>query len=302
MKQYLELLKKVMDQGNDREDRTGIGTRSLFGQQIRIDLNEIFPLLTTKKMFLRGIIYELLWILRGDTNIKFLADNNVHIWDDWAYSVYKEVKQNLNEDFLNQEDFIKKIREDNDFAYKWGDLGPVYGKQWRRWLGPGGKEVDQIAIIIDQLKNDPLSRRIIVSAWNVGELQALIKGKKSAPPPCPSFFQFYVNKNKLSCHLYQRSADMFLGVPFDVASYSLLTLIISQIVGLKAEELVISFGDSHIYNNHFEQVKEQLSREPRKLPTMKINPNIKNIEDFKFEDFSLENYDPYPTIKASIAV
>jgi len=302
MKQYLDLLKNIYENGNDRGDRTGVGTRSIFGAQLRFDLSAGFPLVTTKKMFMRGIIYELLWILKGETNLKFLVDHDVHIWDDWPYAVYKEVMQTRGDVFLDQATFIEKIKTDIDFARQWGELGPVYGKQWRRWLGPGGAEIDQIAIAIDQIKNSPESRRIIVNAWNAGELQMLIKGKRSAPPPCPTLFQFYVHDGKLSMHLYQRSADVFLGVPFDIASYSLLTMMMAQVADLKPGDFVISFGDVHIYKNHFEQVQRQLSREPKKLPTMKINPTVKNIDDFKFEDFTLENYEPHPGIKAPIAV
>ncbi|RJQ35441.1 thymidylate synthase [Candidatus Parcubacteria bacterium] len=302
MKQYLDILKKIKDEGNDRGDRTGVGTRSIFGAQMRFDLSQGYPLVTTKKMFLRGIIHELLWMLRGETNVRYLVENDVHIWDAWPYAVYLQVKEGSGQEALSQEDFVNKIKESKSFAREWGDLGPVYGKQWRRWLGPGGKEIDQIAIAIDQIKNDPGSRRIIVSAWNTGELQMLIKGKRTAPPPCPSFFQFYVNNGKLSCHLYQRSADVFLGVPFDIASYSLLTMMMAQVTGLKPGDFVISFGDIHIYKNHFEQVDEQLKREPLALPTMKINSEVKDIDSFKFEDFELLNYKSHPSIKAQIAV
>lgn len=302
MKQYLDLLKKIKEEGNDRDDRTGVGTRSIFGAQLRFDLSEGFPLITTKKMFLRGIIHELLWILRGETNVKYLVDNDVHIWDAWPYAVYSDVKKATGEEPMSQEEFIAKIKEDNTFAREWGDLGPVYGKQWRRWLGPGGKEVDQIVIAIDDIKNNPGSRRILVNAWNTGELQMLIKGKRSSPPPCPTLFQFYVHNGKLSLHLYQRSADVFLGVPFDIASYSLLTMIIAQVTDLEPGEFVVSFGDVHIYKNHFEQVDRQLKREPRKLPSMKINPSIKDIDEFLFEHFELSDYDPHPGIKAPIAV
>ena len=303
MKQYLDLLKKIRDEGNNRGDRTGVGTRSIFGAQLRFDLSEKFPLVTTKKVYLKGVIYELLWMIKGSTNIRYLAQNNIHIWDAWPYAVYTEVMEARGETkFLSQEEFVDKIKEDTEFAMKWGELGPVYGKQWRRWLGPGGKEIDQLAIAIDQIKNNPGSRRIIVSAWNTGELQTLIMGKRSAPPPCPCFFQFYVHDGKLSCHLYERSADVFLGVPFDMASYSLLTMMLAQITGLKPGEFVHSFGDVHIYKNHFEQVDKQLARNPRALPTMKLNTDIKEINDFKYEDFILEGYDPYPGIKAPVAI
>jgi len=299
MKQYLDLLQHILDNGIKKEDRTGVGTISTFGYQMRFNLQEGFPLLTTKKVFLRGIIHELLWFLTGNTNIKYLVDNKVHIWDDWPYAVYKDSEEYNNE---TKEEFIEKIKTDDNFAKKWGDLGPVYGKQWRRWSTPDGKEIDQIADVIDQIKNNPNSRRLIVSGWNVSDIQSLIKGKKSAPPLCHSLFQFYVADGKLSCQLYQRSADVFLGVPFNIASYSLLTMMIAQVCGLQPGEFIHTFGDVHIYLNHMDQVKEQLSRDTKQIPKMKINPNVKNIDDFKHEDFELEDYDPHPPIKAPIAV
>lgn len=270
MKQYLDLLQEIMDKGVDRDDRTGVGTRSIFGYQARYDLSKNFPLLTTKKVHLKSIIYELLWFLRGDTNIKYLKDNGVTIWDEWA---------------------------DGN-----GELGPIYGKQWRKWQGYHGEEIDQISDIINQLKTNPNSRRIIVSSWNVADLQELIKGKKTAPPPCHMLFHFYVANGKLSCLLYQRSADTFLGVPFNIASYSLFTMMLAQVAGLKPGEFIHTTGDTHIYHNHFEQVALQLSREPKKLPTMKINTKVKDIFDFQYEDFELVDYDPHPWIKAPIAV
>lgn len=299
MKQYLDLLQKIMDDGKDRDDRTGVGTRGLFGYQMRVNLKDGFPLLTTKKVYLRGIIHELLWFLTGDTNIRPLALQDVHIWDDWPYAVYKESSEFKDE---TQAEFIEKIKADEKFAQKWGDLGPVYGKQWRRWQTADGKEIDQIVYVINEIKKNPNSRRILVSGWNVGEIQGLISGKVSAPPLCHSLFQFYVSDDKLSLQLYQRSADTFLGVPFNIASYSLLLMMIAQITGYKAGEFIHTFGDVHIYKNHFDQVKLQLSRTPKKLPTMKINPKVKNINDFKFEDFELVGYDPYPGIKAPIAL
>ena len=299
MKQYLDLLRHILDNGVKKDDRTGVGTISTFGYQMRFNLQEGFPLLTTKKVFLRGIIHELLWFLTGNTNIKYLVDNKVHIWDDWPYAVYKDSEEYNNE---TKEEFIEKIKTDDNFAKKWGDLGPVYGKQWRRWSTPDGKEIDQIADVIDQIKNNPNSRRLIVSGWNVSDIQGLIKGKKSAPPLCHSLFQFYVAGGKLSCQLYQRSADVFLGVPFNIASYSLLTMMIAQVCGLQPGEFIHTFGDVHIYLNHLDQVKEQLSRETKQIPKMKINPNVKNIDDFKHEDFELEDYEPHPPIKAPIAV
>lgn len=264
MKQYLELLQTILDKGADKGDRTGVGTRSVFGYQMRFNLEDGFPLLTTKKVHLKSIIHELLWFLKGSSNIKYLRDNGVTIWDEWA--------------------------DEN------GDLGPVYGVQWRSWGGPDGKKTDQITQIINQIKNNPNDRRIIVSAWNVGELD------KMALPPCHLLFQFYAANNRLSLQMYQRSCDVFLGVPFNIASYALLLIMVAQACGLQAGDFIHTLGDVHIYNNHFDQVKEQLSREPRKLPIIKINPEVKNIFDFKYEDFSLENYDPHPRISAPIAV
>ena len=264
MKQYLDLLRHIREHGVIKTDRTGVGTQSVFGYQMRFNLEDGFPLLTTKKVFLKGIIYELLWFLKGDTNIKFLTDNGVHIWDEWA--------------------------DEN------GNLGSVYGKQWRSWEAADGRVVDQISDLVDLIRNHPDSRRMIVCAWNPGEID------KMALPPCHCLFQFYVADGKLSCQLYQRSADVFLGVPFNIASYALLTMMLAQVCGLKPGEFVHTFGDVHIYKNHFEQVDLQLSREPRALPTMKINPEVKSIFDFRYEDFTLEGYDPWPAIKAPVAV
>lgn len=264
MKTYLDLMQKILDEGTDRDDRTGTGTRSLFGAQMRFDLNQGFPLLTTKKVHLRSIIHELLWFLRGDTNIKYLHDHNVTIWDEWA-------DQN-------------------------GELGPVYGKQWRSWECPDGRTVDQISNVIGQIKHNPTSRRLIVSAWNVADVD------KMALPPCHLLFQFYVANNKLSCMLYQRSCDFFLGVPFNIASYSLLTMMMAKECDLELGEFIWTGGDTHLYKNHFEQAKEQLSRTPRALPQMLIKRKAPSIFDYKFDDFELLNYDPYPVIKAPIAV
>ena len=264
MQQYLDLMKLVLETGTDKTDRTGTGTRSIFGHQMRFNLNDGFPLVTTKKLHLRSIIHELLWFLKGETNIKYLQENQVKIWDEWA--------------------------DEN------GELGPVYGSQWRSWPTPDGGHIDQIAKVIDQIKNTPDSRRLIVSAWNVCEIE------KMALPPCHTFFQFYVAKNKLSCQLYQRSADIFLGVPFNIASYALLTMMVAQVCDLELGDFVRTFGDAHLYANHFEQSKLQLSREPRPLPIMKISPEVKDIFGFKFEDFTLEGYDPHPHIKAPVAV
>jgi thymidylate synthase len=263
MRQYLELMDHVLKNGTKKEDRTGTGTMSVFGYQMRFNLQEGFPLLTTKKVHLRSIIHELLWFLQGDTNIKYLKDNGVSIWDEWA--------------------------DEN------GNLGPVYGHQWRSW-GCGDKTIDQISQIIHQIKNNPDSRRIIVSAWNVGEIE------KMALPPCHLMFQFYVANNKLSCQLYQRSADIFIGVPFNIASYALLTLMVAQVCNKEPGDFIHTFGDAHLYLNHLDQTKLQLSREPRALPQMKINPDVKDIFSFKFDDFKLENYDPHPHIKAPVAV
>jgi thymidylate synthase len=274
MKQYLDLVKHVLENGTQKGDRTGTGTKSVFGYQMRFDLSEGFPMVTTKKLHLKSIIYELLWFLKGETNIAYLKENGVKIWDEWA-----------NED---------------------GDLGPVYGHQWRNW---NSEEIDQISEIIATLKTNPNSRRMLVSAWNPSVLpdttksfaENVAKGKV-ALPPCHAFFQFYVSEGKLSCQLYQRSADIFLGVPFNIASYALLTMMIAQVCDLKPGEFIHTFGDAHIYNNHFEQVELQLSREPRPLPKMIINPKVKNIFDFKFEDFTLEGYDPHPGIRGEVAV
>ena len=288
MKQYLDMLEKILKEGTKKEDRTGTGTISYFGYQMRFDLSEGFPLLTTKKVFLKGIIHELLWFIKGSTNIKYLVDNNVKIWNDWPYAAYKKSKDYQNE---TMEEFIEKIKNDDDFANKYGNLGPVYGKQWRNFGG-----VDQLSWLINEIKTNPTSRRLIISAWNAPEI------KDMALPPCHCFMQFYVNDGKLSCQLYQRSADMFLGVPFNIASYSLFTMMIAQVCGLKPGVFVHTFGDAHIYLNHLDQVNLQLERTPRKIPTMKINPNVKSIFDFKYEDFELEGYDPYPAIKGAVAV
>ncbi len=264
MKQYLDLMHTILEEGHYKADRTGTGTYSIFGYQMRFDLQKGFPLLTTKKLHLRSIIYELLWFLRGDTNIQYLHDHNVTIWDEWA--------------------------DEN------GNLGPVYGKQWRSWVAPDGRVIDQITSLIDQIMRNPDSRRLIVSAWNPADVDQM------ALPPCHTMFQFYVSNGELSCQLYQRSADVFLGVPFNIASYALLTMMVAQVCGLKAKDFVHTFGDAHIYSNHVEQAKLQLSREPRPLPQMRINPAVNSIFDFQYEDFTLENYDPHPHIKAEVAV
>lgn len=305
--QYLDLLRDILKNGKYKDDRTKTGTKSLFGRQLRYDLSKGFPLLTTKKVFLKGIIYELLWFLRGESNIKYLVDNGVHIWDEWPYKHYKlaQIKNSvkrkeLENKILTQEQFIQRIKDDKEFAVKWGDLGPVYGVQWRHWKKLKRGEVDQIKQVIEDIKKTPYSRRLIVTAWNPGEMEDIVK--MEGLPPCHTLFQFYVNNGKLSLQLYQRSADSFLGVPFNIASYALLLMMVAQVTGLKAGELVHTFGDVHIYSNHIKQVKEQLKRKPGKLPKIRLNPDIKDISKFKFEDFTLEGYNPYPPIKAPVAV
>ena len=264
MQQYLELVQHILDRGTPKSDRTGTGTLSVFGYQMRFDLAKGFPLLTTKKLHLRSIIYELLWFLAGDTNVRYLNENKVTIWDEWA---------DAN-----------------------GDLGPVYGAQWRSWPTADGRHIDQITRVIDDIRKNPDSRRLVVSAWNVGELE------KMALSPCHALFQFYVAEGRLSCQLYQRSADVFLGVPFNIASYALLTMMVAQVCDLEAGEFIHTFGDAHLYSNHLEQAREQLGRAPRPLPSMRLNPAVRSIFEFKFSDFTLENYDPHPAIKAPIAV
>jgi thymidylate synthase len=298
MKQYLDLLARIKNEGVVKSDRTGTGTKSVFGHQMRFDLSQGFPLLTTKKVFLKGIIHELLWFLNGDTNIKYLVDNGVHIWDNDAYRYYNElcVKEGVLP--VAMEEFLRAAQEGVESpieGYKFGDLNHVYGYQWRSWPRPNGEAIDQIQQTVDLICKNPDSRRIIVSAWNVADVE------KMALPPCHTLFQFYVADGKLSCMLYQRSADTFLGVPFNIASYALLTMMMAQVCGLEPGEFVHTLGDTHLYLNHMEQVEEQLSRTPRALPKMKINPNVKSIFDFKFEDFELTDYDPYPTIKAPMS-
>ena len=288
MKQYLNLIQNVLDNGIKKEDRTGTGTISYFGQQMRYNLNEGFPLVTTKKVHLKSIIHELLWFISGDTNIKYLVDNDVRIWNDWPYAAYQKSEEFQGETI---EEFAAKIKESDEFAEKWGKLGPVYGKQWRDFAG-----VDQLEDLINQIKNNPTSRRLIISAWNPAQI------KDMALPPCHCFMQFYVNDGKLSCQLYQRSADIFLGVPFNIASYSLFTMMIAQVTGLGLGDFVHTIGDAHIYLNHLEQVDRQLKREPRALPKMIINPNVKSIYDFKYEDFELVDYNPHKGIKGKVAV
>lgn len=293
MKQYHDLLKHVLNNGVIKEDRTGTGTISTFGYQMRFDLQVGFPLLTTKKVHLKSIIHELLWFISGDTNIKYLVDNKVRIWNEWPYVAFTKTEDYNNE---TMKEFVEKVRRDDAFARKHGELGPVYGHQWRSFEGPDGTKVDQLMEVIDAIKNNPNSRRMIVNAWH----PALIN--KMALPPCHMMFQFYVNDGKLSCQLYQRSADVFLGVPFNIASYALLTMMIAQVTGLELGDFVHTLGDTHIYKDHLEQVETQLSRTPRKLPKMKINPAVKSITDFKYSDFELVDYDSYPLIKAKVSV
>ena len=264
MRVYLDLLQHILDHGTPKDDRTGTGTLSVFGHQVRFDLSEGFPLLTTKKLHTRSIIHELLWFLAGDTNIRYLNENKVRIWDEWA--------------------------DEN------GDLGPVYGYQWRHWRTPDGGEIDQISNLIDEIRRNPDSRRLIVSAWNVADVDQM------ALPPCHTMFQFYVANRRLSCQLYQRSADVFLGVPFNIASYSMLTMMVAQVCDLEPGEFVLTFGDVHLYSNHLEQARLQLSREPRPRPSLRLNPDVKSIFEFRFEDFTVEDYDPHPSIKAPVAV
>lgn len=296
MQQYLDLVKKILNEGVRKDDRTGTGTISLFGYQMRFDLQKGFPLLTTKKVYTRGIIHELLWFLKGDTNIKYLIDNDVHIWDDWPYKSYSESPEYKGETMREFAEIIKNLPADSEFVKKWGELGPVYGYQWRHWPTYNGGEVDQISDLIQQIKTNPNSRRLILSSWNAAMVDTM------ALPPCHTLFQFYVSNGKLSCQLYQRSADLFLGVPFNIASYALLTHMIAQVCGLEVGEFVHSFGDVHIYNNLIEQCKLQITREPRQLPTLQLNPKITNIFDFTINDIQILNYDPYPAIKGEVSV
>lgn len=306
-REYLKLLEHIIEHGATKTDRTGTGTKSVFGYQMRFDLTQGFPLLTTKKVPIKSIIHELLWFMRGDTNLKYLADNNVHVWDEWPYKAYLQ-RNNLPIPEINGEEwksgmaeFVEKIKTDESFAKDYGNLGPIYGYQWRNWPAPNGEKIDQLKQVIETLKKSPDSRRIIVSAWNVSDIEEMAK---AGLPPCHCLFQFYVADGKLSCQLYQRSCDTFLGVPFNIASYALLTMIIAQITGLEPGEFVWTGGDTHLYLNHLEQVKTQLARagDIRPMPKMKINPEKKNLEDFTIDDFELTDYNPHEGIKAPIAV
>ncbi len=305
MKQYQDLLAHIMEHGVDKTDRTGTGTRAVFGYQMRFDLSKGFPLLTTKKMGLRAIIHELLWFLRGDSNLQYLAKNDVHIWDEWPYKAYL-IRQGLpvpptgsEEWSIGLKAFVEKVKTDDAFAKEHGELGPIYGYQWRNWPTPNGGHVDQITQLIEQIKRSPDSRRLIVSAWNVADIDEMAK---AGLPPCHCLFQFFVADGKISCQLYQRSCDTFLGVPFNIASYSLLLMMVAQVTGYEPGEFVWTGGDVHLYKNHFDQVHDQLSRSPMSLPKMLLNPDVKDIFDFTFEDFTLEGYESHPAIKAPIAV
>ncbi|HJA98404.1 MAG TPA: thymidylate synthase [Candidatus Alistipes avicola] len=298
MQQYLDLLRRIQREGIVKNDRTGTGTRSVFGHQMRFDLQQGFPLLTTKKVFLKGVIHELLWFLKGDTNIKYLLDHDVHIWDNDAFRYYNELCVRHGVLPLTREAFLEAVCREEPSSiegYLLGDLNHVYGYQWRSWPNPDGGAIDQIRQVIETIKNNPDSRRMLVSAWNVAEVDDM------ALPPCHVLFQFYVANGRLSCQLYQRSADTFLGVPFNIASYALLTMMVAQECGLQPGDFVHTLGDTHIYLNHFDQVAEQLSRTPRPLPTMRLNPEVRSVFDFRYEDFTLENYDPWPAIKAPMS-
>lgn len=296
MKQYLDLLNRICREGVVRGDRTGTGTKGIFGHQMRFDLSEGFPLVTTKRLFLKGVIYELLWFLKGDTNIKYLVDNGVHIWDSDAFRYYNELCVRHGVLPVDKDTFLAAAGVESPIeGYRFGDLNNVYGYQWRSWPARDGGAIDQIRKVIETIKTNPTSRRMIVSAWNVADVDSM------ALPPCHTMFQFFVAEGKLSCMLYQRSGDTFLGVPFNIASYALLTMMIAKECGLEAGEFIHTLGDAHLYLNHLEQAEEQLSREPRKLPTMHLNPAVESIFDYKYEDFTLEGYDPHPAIKAPLS-
>lgn len=305
MRQYQELLRHIMENGVDKNDRTGTGTRSIFGYQMRFDLSQGFPLLTTKKVPFRLVAEELLWFIAGDTGLQTLAKKDVHIWDEWPFKAYllrsgQSVPPTGSEEWnVGIKAFVERVKTDEAFAKEYGDLGPVYGYQWRHWPGREGKEIDQLRDVVEQIRQNPNSRRLIVSAWNPADIEEMAK---AGLPPCHCLFQFYVANGKLSCQLYQRSCDTFLGVPFNIASYALLTMMMARITGLEPGEFVWTGGDVHLYSNHFDQVREQLSREPRPLPTLRINPEVTDLFAFTMDDFALEGYDPHPAIKAPIAV
>lgn len=292
MRQYHELMDRVLREGADKSDRTGTGTRSVFGHQMRFDLADGFPMVTTKKLHLKSILHELIWFISGDTNIRYLCQNGVRIWDDWPFATYSK---SADYDGIGMKEFAARIAADADFAATWGNLGPVYGYQWRFWPGPNGP-IDQLREVLEGIRRNPDGRRHIVSAWNPGYIDQM------ALPPCHAFFQFYVVDGKLSCQLYQRSADIFLGVPFNIASYALLIHMMAQDLGLGVGDFVHTLGDAHIYSNHLEQVQLQLSREPRSLPTLNLNPSVKSLFDFRYDDVELVGYDPHPHIPAPVAV
>jgi thymidylate synthase len=301
MKQYLDLIRHIKDKGVFKGDRTGTGTLSVFGYQMRFDLQQGFPLVTTKKVHLKSILHELLWFVKGDTNIRYLVENGVGIWNEWPYQSWlrqtgadKKYEMHSEQWKAGLKEFVERIKSDDDFAQKYGDLGPVYGRQWRNFEG-----VDQLAGVIEDIKSNPDSRRLIVSAWNPKDIPVMAK---SGLPPCHSLFQFYVSEGKLSCQLYQRSADVFLGVPFNIASYAALTMMVAQVTGLELGDFVHSFGDAHLYTNHMQQIEEQLSRETLPLPELKINPQVKNIFDFEYDDFELVGYQSHSAISAPVAV
>jgi len=302
--QYLELLQDILDNGVEKKEfNTGIVIKSVFGRMMRYDLSKEFPLLTTKKVFMRGIVEELLWFLRGETNIRSLVQKEVHIWDDWPYKEYKKKMETKEVPEMTQTDFIAKIVEDEAFAKQWGELGPVYGRQWRKWPAADGREIDQLAWAVWKTKNYPDRKHVVVSAWNPEYVYEMSKpGTSMAIPPCHTMFNINVSDGKLSLALYQRSADTFLGVPFNIASYALLTLILAQVTGNKPGDFVHFLGDTHLYGNHFDQAREQIAREPRPFPTMRLNPEKKDIDSFVYEDFTLEGYDPHPPIKGDITV
>lgn len=303
--QYLDLLQDIMDHGVMKVSHsTGVGLKSVFGRQIRFDLSQGFPLLTTKKVFVRGIIHELLWFLSGSSNIKYLVENNVHIWDEWAYKKYQWAVNEKRADELTFEEFMEKAKNDPEFVKTWGELGPVYGVQWRRWPAGDGREIDQLGWAIEKIKKYPQKKHYVISAWNAGCIYEM-SGSHDASmviAPCHTMFHINISGDRLSLLLYQRSCDMFLGVPFNIASYALLTMMLAQVTGYKPGDFIHTFGDAHIYVNHFDQVKEQLLRKPKPFPSMKLNPNVKTIDGFKIDDFTLEGYDPHPAIKGEITV